>query len=110
MTADSSIEIRVCTLEQLDASLDSLAELLYLCVQAGASVNFILPFSESDAKAWWIKQRKSIEAGSNILLLALANEGQKVAGCVMMGLAEQPNQPHRADVKKMLVHPEFRRR
>ena len=108
--ADSNIEIKICPPELFDLLLDSLSELLHLCVQSGASVNFILPFSLSDAKSWWKTQRSSLEDGSTVLLVALVDQGHKAAGCVMMGLALQPNQPHRADLKKMLVHPEVRRR
>lgn len=108
--AESDIHVQVCPVELFDILLDSLSELLHSCVQNGASVSFILPFSLADAQAWWKKQRASIEDGPNVVLVALENQGTKVAGCVMMGLAEQPNQPHRAEVKKMLVSPSYRRR
>lgn len=108
--SDPDIDLKVCPVELFDTVVHSLAELLVASVEGGASVNFILPYTTQEAKAWWIKQRPDIERGSSVLLLALAEEGKKVAGCVILGLAEQPNQPHRADVKKMLVHPDYRRR
>lgn len=108
--AESDIQVQVCPVELFDVLLNSLSELLHSCVQTGASVSFILPFSLADAQAWWKTQRASIANGPNVLLVALVDQGSKVAGCVMMGLAEQPNQPHRAEIKKMLVSPDYRRR
>lgn len=111
---ESGIQIEVCTPDYFDIQLDGLSSLLHACVNEGSSINFLLPFTTEEARDWWIGQRGNVEDGSLVLLLALAespnNESKEVPGCVMMGLPPQPNQPHRVEVKKMLVHPKYRRR
>jgi ribosomal protein S18 acetylase RimI-like enzyme len=78
-------------------------------VLAGASVSFILPFSQDDAKAFWRDQTlPAVTAGLRSVLLARW-EG-RIVGSVQLDLATPPNQPHRAEVRKLLVHPEARRR
>src|SRR6516165_8272415 len=75
----------------------------------GASVSFVLPFSRDDAKAFWQDQvLPAVHAGSRCVLLARA--AGSIVGTVQLDLATPPNQPHRADVKKLLVHPDLRRR
>jgi len=88
--------------------LASLGGVLHACVQAGGSVSFVLPFSHGDATAFWRDQvLPSVLAGSRRVLLArLAG---RVVGTVQLDLATPPNQPHRAEVKKLLVHPDARR-
>ncbi len=87
--------------------LDALAEILRACVHAGASVNFVLPFEIEDARAFWRdKVAPGLRTGTRVLLLASV-EGQP-AGTVQLGLDTPPNQAHRADVAKLLVHPRFR--
>ena len=89
--------------------LDGLAEILHASVHAGASVNFVLPFSLEDSRAFWRgKVFSSVEAGGRILLVALA--GGSIAGTVQLDLDTPPNQPHRCEVTKLLVHPDFRNR
>jgi len=93
----------------LQAELDPLSEVLHAAVQAGASVNFILPFSLNDARIFWLaKALPALRAGGRTLLVARL-EG-RIAGTVMLDTDTPPNQAHRADVTKLLVHPDFRRR
>lgn len=90
-------------------ALDDLATLLHACVHAGASVSFVLPFSVEDARGFWM--RKVFPAvGSGALLLLAAKLGGRLAGSVQLDLDTPPNQPHRAEIRKLLVHPDFRRR
>ncbi|WP_270937655.1 GNAT family N-acetyltransferase [Falsiroseomonas oryzae] len=101
-------------IEELDAAaaareLPALAEVMRLCVEAGASVNFVLPFSQADSEAWWRRNvLPALESGERRLLVARV-EG-RILGAVQLAFAPQPNQPHRAEVTKLLVHPEGRRR
>ena len=89
--------------------LDMLGSVLHACVHAGASVSFVLPFSRDDAKAFWQDQvLPAVHAGSRCVLLARL--GGRIVGTVQLDLATPPNQPHRAEVKKLLVHPDARRR
>lgn len=93
---------------ELDENLETLAELLNANVQDGASVSFILPHSMADSTAFWRdKILPSLQAEKCILLVAKVN--QRIAGCVMLDYDLPPNQPHRAEIAKLLVHPEFRR-
>jgi len=85
-----------------DAALEQLADVLVDCVEGGASVNFMSPFSQREALAFFRKVAGSVEAGGTVLLAARLDG--KIVGTVQLGLDTPPNQPHRADIKKMLVH------
>lgn len=95
--------------ERVGEDLERLGEVLHACVHAGASVSFVLPFSREEARAFWQEQvLPAVEAGKRRVVLArVAGE---IVGTVQLDLATPPNQPHRAEVKKLLVHPEARRR
>lgn len=92
----------------LPTALPDLAEILHLTVQAGASVGFIQPFSPKDAAGFWQnKIYPAVRTGDSILFAAYL--GNRIRGTVQLGLGLPPNQPHRADVAKLLVHPSARR-
>jgi GNAT superfamily N-acetyltransferase len=80
---------------------DELGEVLADCVNGGASVNFMLPYSAADGAAFFRKVAPSI--GRDNILLAAKLDG-RIMGTVQLGIETPPNQPHRAEVKKMLVH------
>ena len=85
-----------------------LGDLLHDCVHDGASVNFILPFSREDAAAFWRDRIfPTVKAGTCRVLLAYRD--RELVGTVQIDLATPPNQPHRGEVKKLLVHPSARR-
>ncbi len=89
-----------------DADLRSLAELLVDAVESGAAVSFILPLSIRDAEAWWQKTIASTQPASgreSIILIARDSTGA-IIGSVQLHPAWAPNQPHRADIAKLLVH------
>jgi GNAT superfamily N-acetyltransferase len=89
--------------------LDMLAELLHATVQAGASVSFVLPFSLDEARAFWQDQvLPRVTTGTRRVLVARCDG--KILGTVQLNLAMVPNQQHRAEALKLLVHPEARRR
>jgi GNAT superfamily N-acetyltransferase len=85
-----------------DSVLDQLADVLVDCVAGGASVSFTSPFSHDSALGFFRKVAGSVAAGDT-MLLAASLDG-KIVGTVQLGLDTPPNQPHRADIKKMLVH------
>jgi len=92
----------------LDSDLRLLGDLLHDCVHAGASVSFILPFSRHDAAAFWRdKVLPAVEAGTSRVLVA-RRDGQ-IVGTVQLDLGMPPNQPHRGEIRKLLVHPAARR-
>ena len=84
------------------AALAQLAAVLVDCVEGGASVNFMSPFSQDQALTFFRKVAGSVAAGDTVLLAARL--GSKIVGTVQLGLDTPPNQPHRADIKKLLVH------
>ncbi len=72
-------------------------------------MNFVLPFCEADAAAWWrSKVLPALAAGERRWLVA-RHEG-RVVGTAQLEIGTPPNQRHRADVTKVLVAPEVRRR
>jgi GNAT superfamily N-acetyltransferase len=85
-----------------DSVLDQLADVLVDCVAGGASVSFMSPFSHDSALGFFRKVAGSVAAGDTVLLAARLDD--KIMGTVQLGLDTPPNQPHRADIKKMLVH------
>lgn len=104
-----AIEIHELPGTAIDRYLPSLARLIHACVEDGASVSFVQPFPISDAEAFWARKvAPAVAGGERVLFIAL--EGGAVAGSVQLDLDMPPNQPHRAEVSKLLVHPDFRRR
>lgn len=111
MTSQNSIRIELWNPDPacVNDDLDMLGSVLHACVHAGASVSFILPFSHDDAKAFWRDHvLPGVRAGSRRVVLA--RDAGQIVGTVQLDLATPPNQPHRAEVKKLLVHPDARRR
>ena len=96
------VEISVLGAPIADAALDQLAGVLVDCVEGGASVSFVAPFSREDGLKFFRKVAGSVVSGETVLLAAKL--GERIVGTVQLGLDTPPNQPHRADVKKMLVH------
>ena len=91
-----------------DAQLAQLAALLIDCVEGGASVSFMHPLAEADARAFWQRVADGVQRGERALLVAEDGAGT-IVGTVQLVLDLPPNQPHRADVAKMLVHRRARR-
>jgi GNAT superfamily N-acetyltransferase len=95
-------DISVLSAPISDAVLEQLASVLVDCVEGGASVSFMAPFTQEQGLAFFRKVTNSVVAGDTVLLAAKLDG--KIIGTVQLGLDTPPNQPHRADVKKMLVH------
>ena len=89
------------------AQLEALADILVDCVEGGASVSFMLPITREKALAFWRKVADGAARGERVLLVA--EDAQGIVGTVQVILAQPENQPHRADVAKMLVHRRARR-
>ncbi len=84
-----------------DADIDGLAAVLADCVEGGASVGFMQPYPLDRATAWWRGLAADVAAGRRALLVAEDEQG--IVGTVHLVLAQPDNQPHRADLCKMLV-------
>jgi GNAT superfamily N-acetyltransferase len=88
------------------AQIEALASLLVDCVEGGASVSFMLPLTRERAVAFWRRVAHGVAAGERALLVA--EDALGICGTVQLVLDLPENQPHRADVTKMLVHRRIR--
>ena len=95
-------EIRRLSPVELREQLDALAAVLHDCVAGGASVSYMEPFSQEDARSAFEGFVAEAEQGRRLILAAFA-EGRLV-GTVQVILALPPNQPHRGEIAKLLVH------
>lgn len=95
-------DIRFLDAAETRAALPDLCEILSDCVNGGASVGFMQPHAPDDAVPYWQGVAEAVEAGTT--LLAVARIDGKAVGTVQVGFATMPNQPHRGDLKKLLVH------
>jgi GNAT superfamily N-acetyltransferase len=91
-----------------ESEIAQLAEVLVDCVEGGASVSFMLPLSHARASDFWRRVATDVAADRRILLVATDERG--IVGTVQLIVDQPENQPHRADVAKMLVHRRARRR
>jgi GNAT superfamily N-acetyltransferase len=89
--------------------VEPLADVLIDCVDGGASVSFMAPLSREKAVAFWRHVAGGVASGERVLLIAQDGAG-RVLGTVQLLLSLPENQPHRAEVAKMLVHSAARRR
>ena len=96
---------RVYTLD--DAQIDALATVLIDCVDGGASVSFMHPLSRDRAVAFWRRVAQGVASGERALVVA--EDAQGLCGTVQLVFDLPENQPHRADLSKMLVHRRARR-
>ena len=88
--------------------VEALADVLIDCVEGGASVSFMHPLTRDRAVAFWRRVARGVATDERVLLVAEDEQG--VCGTVQLILDLPENQPHRADVVKMLVHRRARRR
>ena len=95
-------------LQEVDeAQIDALAAVLTDCVEGGASVGFMHPLTRDRAVAFWRRVAQGVAAGQRALLVA--EDAQGLCGTVQLVFDLPENQPHRADLSKMLVHRRVRR-
>lgn len=100
--------VRVLDADEAAAAVPALAEVLIDCVHGGASVSLMAPLPLEKAVAFWQGVADGVARGERVLLVAQDGAGA-VVGTVQVVLAQPDNQPHRADVAKMLVHRGARR-
>lgn len=96
-----SVTIEAIAPSQASACIDQLVTVLCECVEAGASVSFMQPFSREKARQYWQGILASSERGERLLLVA--RQDHTIVGTVQLVLDQPDNQPHRADVAKLLV-------
>ncbi len=90
-----------------EADLRALAQLLADTVSNGDAVSFLAPLPVNDAAAWW---RKTLTESHLKSVFLVARDAEGIAGTVQLHPAWAPNQPHRAEVAKLMIHPRARRR
>jgi predicted N-acetyltransferase YhbS len=76
--------------------------LLKDAVASGASIGFLLPFTDEDAAAYWRDVAEALKSPHRILLVAKADG--EIVGTVQLDMASRPNGSHRAELAKLMVH------
>jgi GNAT superfamily N-acetyltransferase len=108
MTTPDAVELRRLAAGEARAHLEGLAAVLRDCVEGGASVGYMAPFSDEDARAAFDGFVSEAELGRRLIVAAF-DDGE-VVGTVQVVLALMPNQPHRGEIVKLLVRRSARRR
>ena len=108
MATPHEIEIHRLAADEVHEQLDGLAAVLADCVAGGASVSYLDPFSHDDARRAFEAFASEVEQDRRLLLAAFSDG--RLVGTVQVILALPPNQPHRAEIAKLLVHRSARRR
>jgi len=104
-----NVNVRRVGADEAAICAEALADVLIDCVEGGASVSFMLPIAREKAVEFWRKVADGVARGERVLLIA-EDGGAQIVGTVQIITAQPENQPHRADVAKMLVHRKARRR
>ena len=102
------LEIRRLDPAEAKEQLDALASVLHDCVAGGASVSYMAPFSLAQAREAFAGFAAEAEQGHRLILAAFVDGA--LVGTVQLILALPPNQPHRGEIAKLLVHRSARRR
>ncbi len=100
--------IRIEPLTASAATCTALGEMLVETVANGGSVSFMHPLSQVAAEAFWRNSLTSADRGERIILGAL--DGDRLIGTVTLLLDLPPNQPHRAEIAKMMTRLSHRHR
>ena len=101
--------VRALPAPEARARTAELSAILVDCVEGGASVSFMAPLARATADAFWQGVADGLDAGDRVLLVAEDHRGGALLGTVQVVFARPENQPHRADVAKMLVRRSARR-
>jgi len=105
---NKTVEIKLLNQHNFEQYLDELTDTLHDCVHDGASISFVLPFTKSDSKNYWLNKVLPNLINTNTAAL-IATVDNKLAGTVQLECDTPPNQPYRAEVSKLLVNPNFQR-
>ena len=107
MSIAEHVEIRRLGADEMRAHLDALAAVLVDCVEGGASVGYLAALSHEEARDVYEEYADEVERGRRVLLAAFSNGS--LVGTAQLVFAPHPNQPHRAEVARVLVHRSARR-
>jgi hypothetical protein len=95
------VEVRRLGADEVRAEFDRLAAVLVDCVEGGASVSYLAPFSHEQARAAFEAVAADVEQGRRLVVAAYSDA--ELVGTVQVFLATPPNQPHRGEIAKLLV-------
>ncbi|HEY1393303.1 MAG TPA: GNAT family N-acetyltransferase [Methylibium sp.] len=109
-SANASASIHIRRARPDPATVEALADVLVDCVEGGASVSFMHPLPRAKAIGFWQGVLAGAERGERTVLVAEDAGSKAIVGTVQVMLSMPDNQPHRADIAKMLVHRSARRR
>jgi ribosomal protein S18 acetylase RimI-like enzyme len=99
---NNDVTVRCLRADEADECIGQLADVLLDCVEGGASVSFMQPMVRATAVSFWQGVFDAVARGERTLLVA--EDAQGIAGTVQLITDMPENQPHRADVAKLLVH------
>lgn len=97
-------QVVISRISRIDKWLNGLSELIIKVVEDGASIGFLPPFAHCEAEDYW----KGVEDDNVILFVALISD--TVVGSVQLQLSSKSNGLHRAEIAKLMTHPDFRRK
>lgn len=96
-----AVNVRQVSAIELEPQLAALVDLLWDAVDAGASLGFLPPLADDEARAYWRSLLPELERGSRVLLAAFV--GERLVGSVQLALSPWPSSPYRAEVQKLFV-------
>ncbi len=108
MTDGLTYTIGICSAQELRQRMGSFVRLLQDAVADGASVGFLPPLPEADARRYWEAVSAALAGGTRHLFVA--EEGDRLLGAVQLDLPTMPNARHRGEVMKLIVDRQARRR
>ena len=108
-SAAQSATVRLLGAHEASQRIGELSAVLMDCVESGASVSFMAPLTRERADAFWRRVAEGVAANDRLLLVAEDCPGGEIVGTVQVMFAAPENQPHRADIAKMLVRRSARR-
>jgi ribosomal protein S18 acetylase RimI-like enzyme len=103
----TAIEVAELDASAARAAIDELADVLVDCVEGGASVSFMAPYTHAQAIGFFRGIAAAVERHEIVLIAGRTNG--RIVGTVQLGIRTPPNQPHRADVMKLLVRRDARK-
>ena len=107
---ERTIRIRPISAREAVERSSVLADILVDCVVGGAAVSFLAPLARDKAEAFWRRVAEGVARGERVLIVAEERPSGTVIGTAQLALEQPENQPHRADVQKVLVRRDARRR
>ena len=106
--AGVSLSIEPLTVAGVDAERAALVGLLLDAVESGASIGFLPPLGDDEARSYWATVAEGLREGSRVVLAARDELG--LVGSAQLELGMRANARHRAEVTKVMVHRRARRR